>query len=156
MTEIARTSLAVLLVLAATACGPSSSVPSDAQAVARNVAMPAQAVIGTVEVTASVVPSLQLGAAAARYGVEPAVDRVLVLVAARDGDADVPVQVTGHARDLRGVRQTLQFEAVDTGSGIEHVALTRVSGPDTMRLELDITAGDGARTSLRFNRDIPR
>lgn len=156
MTEIARASLVAFFTLAATACGPSSSVPPDAQTTAQNAAMPAQAVIGSTEVTASVVPSLQLGAAASRYDIEPAADRVLVLVAAREGKADMPVQVTGRARDLRGVRQTLQFDAVDTGSGIEHVALARVSGPDTLRVELDVTGPDGARTALRFNRDIPR
>lgn len=156
MTEIPRAASLVLLALLASACGQSPSTPSNAQAAARNVAMPALVSIGDVEVTASVVPTMQLGAAAARYRVDAASDRVLVLVAARRGDADVPVQVTGRARDLRGVRQTLQFDTVDTGSGIEHVALARVSGPDTLRIELDVTGPDGARTSLRFNRDIPR
>lgn len=142
-----------MLLLLATACGQE---PSEPDAAARNVAMPAQAVIGDTEVTASVVPSLQLGAAATRYRIEPARDRVLVLVAARRGDADVPAQVTGHARDLRGVRQTLQFDRLDLDGRVEHVAVVRASGPDTLRLELDVTGDDGERTSLRFNRDLPR
>jgi len=118
--------------------------------------MPAQVTLGNVEVTASVVPSMQLGAAATRYRVEPADGRVLVLVAARDGVTDVPVQVTGEARDLRGVRQALRFAPVDTGSGIEHLALARADGPDTLRFDLEVTFADGGRTALRFNRDIPR
>lgn len=156
MAESARAGLAALLALLAAACGQQPAAPSNGAAATSNMAMPAQASVGDIEVTASVVPSLQLGAAAARYGVEPAADRVLVLVAARGGDADAPVQVSGHARDLRGVRQVLRFDAVDTGSGVEHVAVARVAGPDTLRLELEVTTDDGARTSLRFNRDIPR
>ncbi len=156
MTEHARTALAALLALLPAACGHEPAAPSNGAAATSNMAMPAQASLGDIEVTASVVPSQQLGAVAARYGVDPAADRVLVLVAARGGDADAAVQVSGHARDLRGVRQVLRFDAVDTGSGVEHVAVARVAGPDTLRLELEVINESGARTSLRFNRDVPR
>ena len=47
-------------------------------------------------------------------------------------------------------------DAVDLDGRVEHVAVARVSGPDTLRLDLRITAEDGARATLRFNRDIPR
>ncbi|MCD9005999.1 DUF4426 domain-containing protein [Luteimonas sp. XNQY3] len=157
MTERARAVSLAGLVLLATACGDEPSVESNADAGAQNAAMPAQTMLGDAEVMASVVPAAHMGAAVARrYAIAPVRDRALVLVIVQRGGAPVPVQVTGHARDLRGVRQTLAFDAVDLDGLVEHVAVARVNGPDTLRLDLQITAEDGARTTLRFNRDIPR
>ena len=157
MTEITRALCLAGLALLATACGQAPSDPADAQAGAQNAAMPAQTMLGDAEVMASVVPAAHMGAAVARrYAIEPARDRALVLVSVQRGDVSVPVQITGEARDLRGVRQTLAFDAVDLDGRVEHVAVARVSGPDTLRLDLQITAEDGARATSRFNRDIPR
>ncbi|MDR6991422.1 DUF4426 domain-containing protein [Luteimonas sp. 3794] len=157
MTEITRALCLAGLALLATACGQAPSNEADAQTSAQNAAMPAQTMLGDAEVMASVVPAAHMGAAVARrYAIEPARDRALVLVSVQRGDVSVPVQITGDARDLRGVRQTLTFDAVDLDGLVEHVAVARVSGPDTLRLDLQITAEDGARTTLRFNRDIPR
>lgn len=157
MIEIARAACLAGLALLATACGGEPSIDSGAASGAQNAAMPAQTLLGDAEVMASVVPAAHMGAAVARrYAIEPARDRALVLVSVQRGAASVPVQITGEARDLRGVRQTLAFDAVDLDGRVEHVAVARVSGPDTLRLDLQITAEDGARTTLRFNRDIPR
>ena len=157
MTDIARALCLAGLALLATACGQTPSDAADAQAGTQNAAMPAQTMLGDAEVMASVVPAAHMGAAVARrYAIEPARDRALVLVSVQRGNVSVPVQITGDARDLRGVRQTLGFDAVDLDGRVEHVAVARVSGPDTLRLDLQITAEDGARTTLRFNRDIPR
>lgn len=157
MTEITRALCLAGIALLATACGQAPSDAADAQAAAQNAAMPAQTMLGEAEVMASVVPAAHMGAAVAkRYAIEPARDRALVLVSVQRGDVSVPVQITGEARDLRGVRQTLAFDAVDLEGRVEHVAVARVSGPDTLRLDLQITAEDGARATLRFNRDIPR
>jgi len=157
MIEIARAACLAGLTLLATACGGEPSIDSGAASGAQNAAMPAQTLLGDAEVMASVVPAAHMGAAVARrYAIEPARDRALVLVSVQRGAASVPVQITGEARDLRGVRQTLAFDAVDLDGRVEHVAVARVSGPDTLRLDLQITAEDGARTTLRFNRDIPR
>lgn len=157
MTEITRALCFAGIALLATACGQAPSDAADAQAAAQNAAMPAQTMLGDAEVMASVVPAAHTGAAVAkRYAIEPARDRALVLVSVQRGDVSVPVQITGEARDLRGVRQTLAFDAVDLDGRVEHVAVARVSGPDTLRLDLQITAEDGARATLRFNRDIPR
>jgi hypothetical protein len=157
MTEIARAACIVGLALLATACGQSPPVETGAAGGAQNAAMPAQTMLGDAEVMASVVPAAHMGAAVARrYAIEPARDRALVLVSVQRDDVPVPVQITGNARDLRGVRQTLAFDSVDLDGLVEHVAVARVSGPDTLRIDLQITAEDGARTTLRFNRDIPR
>ena len=157
MTDIARALCLAGLALLATACGQTPSDAADAQAGTQNAAMPAQTMLGDAEVMASVVPAAHMGAAVARrYAIEPARDRALVLVSVQRGTASVPVQITGDARDLRGVRQTLGFDAVDLDGRVEHVAVARVNGPDTLRLDLRITAEDGARATLRFNRDIPR
>ncbi|VXB86265.1 conserved exported hypothetical protein [Luteimonas sp. 9C] len=157
MIECTRALCLAGLALLATACGQAPSDAADAQAAAQNAAMPAQTMLGDAEVMASVVPAAHVGAAVAkRYAIEPARDRALVLVSVQRGDVPVPVQITGEARDLRGVRQTLAFDAVDLDGRVEHVAVARVSGPDTLRLDLRITAEDGARATLRFNRDLPR
>ncbi len=157
MTDIARALCLAGLALLATACGQAPSDPAYAQVGAQNAAMPAQTMLGDAEVMASVVPAAHMGAAVARrYAIEPARDRALVMVSVQRGNVSVPVQITGDARDLRGVRQTLGFDAVDLDGRVEHVAVARVSGPDTLRLDLQITAEDGARATLRFNRDIPR
>jgi len=157
MTEIVRALVVATGVLLATACGHEPSIESGGDVAARNTAMPAQTLLGDADVMASVVPAAHMGAAVARrYAIEPARDRALVLVSVQRGATSVPVQVTGDARDLRGVRQTLAFDAVDLDGLVEYVAVARVSGPDTLRLDLQITAEDGARATLRFNRDIPR
>lgn len=157
MTEPARPLLVAGLALLASACSGAPSIDPNAGSGAQNAAMPAQTMLGDAEVMASVVPAAHMGAAVARrYAIEPARDRALVLVSVQRGEVSVPVQVTGEARDLRGVRQTLAFDSVDLDGLVEHVAVARVSGPDTLRLDLQITAEDGARTTLRFNRDIPR
>jgi Domain of unknown function (DUF4426) len=157
MTDPARAAFLAGLALLATACGQATTFESGAQGSAQNAAMPAQTMLGDAEVMASVVPAAHMGAAVARrYAIEPARDRALVLVSVQRGDVPVPVQITGDARDLRGVRQTLAFDSVDLDGLVEHVAVARVSGPDTLRLDLQVTAEDGARTTLRFNRDIPR
>jgi len=156
MTEVTRALRLAGLALLATACGQAPSDAADVQADTQNAAMPAQTLLGDAEVMASVVPAAHMGASVARrYAIEPARDRALVLVSVQRGDVSVPVQITGEARDLRGVRQTLAFDAVDLDGRVEHVAVARVSGPDTLRLDLQITAEDGARATLRFNRDIP-
>lgn len=155
MTERGR-----LLVLAAallvTACGQGSSQPGAATA-APNAAMPARVTSGDLEVLASVVPAASLGdAIARRYRVEPARNRALVLVSLRRGPDSPPARVTGEARDLRGVRQVLEFEAIDVEGVTEHVATARVEGPDTLRFDLQVATDAGERASLRFSRDIPR
>jgi hypothetical protein len=154
MTE-RRLPLAAMLALALTACGSEPSPPVVSGG--NTLAMPERAMLGTAQVEASVVPTARISEAAARqYGVDRGADRVLVLVSVRDGDATPPVTVTGHARDLRGVRQSLAFAAVTVDGQVEHVAIARASGPDTLRLEIAVAGADGVRTVLRFSREIPR
>lgn len=151
-----RRPLVVAVVLLATACGQGPSQP-DATTAARNAAMPARVAIGEIEVLASVVPTASLGTAIARrYRVEPARDRALILVSLRRGADAPPARVTGEARDLRGVRQVLEFEAIDVEGVTEHVATARVEGPDTLRFDLQVATDAGERARLRFSRDIPR
>ncbi|MBB3344983.1 DUF4426 domain-containing protein [Luteimonas sp. RC10] len=155
MTE-RRLPLAAMLALALVACG-SEPPPPVVSGVGNTLAMPERAMLGTAQVEASVVPTARISEAAARqYGVDRGADRVLVLVSVRDGDATPPVTVTGHARDLRGVRQSLAFAAVTVDRQVEHIAIARASGPDTLRLEIAVAGADGVRTVLRFSREIPR
>ncbi|MEN4902517.1 DUF4426 domain-containing protein [Luteimonas sp. TWI1437] len=157
MTERGRP-LVAMLALALAACGAEPSTPSPGTSSGGNtLAMPERAMLGTAEIEASVVPTARISEAAARqYGIDRGDDRVLVLVSVRDGDAAPPVTVTGHARDLRGVRQSLAFAPVTVDGQVEHVATARAFGPDTLRLALEVAGVDGARTVLRFNREIPR
>lgn len=156
MTERIRMPALAIALLAATACGQPPS-QADAAAAATNAAMPARTTIGGLEVSGSVVPTASLSAAvASRYRIEPARGRALVLVSVRRGEIATPAEVAGEVRDLRGVRQTLAFDAVDVDGTTEYVATARVEGPDTLRLDLQVTTDDGERVSLRFSRDIPR
>jgi len=155
MTEGARLPVAMLALLV-TACGQAPS-QADVAAAATNAAMPARATTGELEVLGSVVPTGGLSAAvASRYRIEPARDRALVLVSVRRGDAATPARVSGEARDLRGVRQALEFDAVDVDGATEYVATARVEGPDTLRLDLRVATDEGERVNLRFSRDIGR
>ncbi|ASR43776.1 hypothetical protein BEN78_10730 [Xanthomonas citri pv. mangiferaeindicae] len=155
MTE-RRLPLAAMLALAFAACGTEPSPPVVSGG-GNTLAMPERAMLGTAEVEASVVPTARISEAAARqYGIDRGDERVLVLVSVRDGDATPPVTVTGHARDLRGVRQPLAFAAVTVDGQVEHVAIAHASGPDTLRLEIAVAGADGIRTVLRFSREIPR
>lgn len=155
MTDGARL-LLVAFALLATACGQAPS-QAEVAAAATNAAMPAQVTVGDLEVLGSVVPTASLSAAvASRYRVEPSRDRALVLVNVRRGEAAPAAQVTGEVRDLRGVRQVLDFDAVHLDGSTEYVATARVDGPDTLRFDLQVATDDGERVSLRFSRDIPR
>ncbi|KLI98846.1 hypothetical protein WQ56_13975 [Luteimonas sp. FCS-9] len=144
------------MALALAACGAGPAAP-PAGGDDGAVAMPERALLGTAEVEASVVPTARIGEAAARqYGIDRADDRVLVLVSVRAGDTAPAVTVSGHARDLRGVRQTLDFAPVTVDGHVDHVATAHATGPDTLRLEIGVAGADGARTTLRFSREIPR
>ena len=146
--------IASVLLLAA-GCGGAPPAPVTGAGNNEN-RMPETATLGDTEVQASVVPTLALNdAIAARYGVTRARDRVLVLVSLRAGDTARAGRVEASARDLRGVRQSIEFREVRADALVDYVGIARVAPPDTLRLEVDVALADGQRTRLRFSRDIP-
>ncbi|NZA28327.1 DUF4426 domain-containing protein [Luteimonas sp. SJ-92] len=125
-----------------------------------------EAVLRTGEVTirAHVIPTLDLGEAmASEYGIERSAHSVLLMVGLRRGpemqETSVPAVVSGNAIDLRGVRQPIELRELRSGDGpdgalIDYVGIVRVVPPDTLRFDLEIVQEDGARSDLRFSRDI--
>ncbi len=144
---------ACLVVAGGCSGAPSSDGPSSASAQAG--AIPETAALGDAEVSASVVPTHGLSAIVAeRYGIERARNRVLVLVGLTAGEAPQRARVSGQARDLRGVAQSLSFREVQVDGFIDYVAVATATPPDTLRIELDVIDADGRRVTLRFSRDL--
>ena len=158
MTEhcLGRIALALSLSAALAGCGPSPSPSSGTDGAAqRDAALPALATVGEAEASASVVPTSMLSdTVAARYGVTREPGRVLVLVGLRVGDEAQRATVSGQARDLRGVAQSLEFREVQADGLVDYVATARIRPPDTLRFDIGVVTDDQQRAQLKFSRDI--
>ena len=158
MTEhrFVRIALALTLSVALAGCSPSPSSSSGMDGAAqRDAARPAIAAVGDAEASASVVPTSMLSdAVAARYGVTREPGLVLVLVGLRVGDEAQRATVSGQARDLRGVAQSLEFREVQADGLIDYVSTARIRPPDTLRFDIGVVTGDQERAQLKFSRDI--
>lgn len=146
-----------LLVCAGLALSACADPPPPATA--RAAQPPAQVQAGTLTVSASTLPTAQLGAATARqYGIAVGSDEALLLVGLRRGPANAEVSVAGRvtasATDLLGQRRAVTLREVRNGGFIDYVGTLHVSPPETLAFEVVVeTAGD-PRAVLRFTRDF--
>lgn len=145
----------LLVALACAGCGPAPPMPPGASNASRANLLPARVTLGEIEATASVVPLTALNSAMARrYGVTPGRSGTLLVVGLQAGETPRHASVSGHARDLRGVRQGLVFREIEVDGEVEYIAAVAVTPPDTLRFELEIDAGHGHRGSLKFSHDL--
>lgn len=164
--------LAAMLLLPA--CGGAPTPPDDRAAQTRR-----EAVVRTGDITirASVVPTMSLNESVARqYGIEPSPRSVLLLIGVREGpereETSLPARISGNVIDLRGVRRPVELREVRSGESgsdpeqsdpersdseqalLDYAGIIRVTPPDTLRFDLEVVTENGARSELRFSRDV--
>ena len=115
--------------------------------------------IGDATARATVLPTSQLGSLVAdKYGIRRADDQLMLLVGLRRGEGSaevsVPARIVATASDLRGGRSTIDMRELQSGELLDYVGTVAVKLPDTLQFEVDITLEDGARTTMRFSRDL--
>lgn len=116
--------------------------------------------IGDVTARATVLPTSQLGSLVAeKYAIRRADNQLMLLVGLRRGDQgaeeSVPARIVATVSDLRGGRSTIDLRELHSGELLDYVGTVTVKLPDTLNFELDITLEDGARTTMKFSRDLP-
>ncbi|MGV8940342.1 MAG: DUF4426 domain-containing protein [Lysobacter sp.] len=115
--------------------------------------------IGDTTVRATVLQTAMLGElVAGKYGIVRAENQVMLLIGLRQGEsskeASVPARITATATDLRGQRHTIELRELHSGDLLDYFGTVKVSLPDTLRFELDITLESGAHSTMRFNREF--
>lgn len=148
-------SLLLALPLLAAGCGgapppPAAAMPAPQQAVSR---------IGDVTIRANVMQTSMLNETVARrYGIERADDRVMLLVAVREGplaqETSLPARITATATDLGGHRHTIEMRELRSGELLDYVGTVGITPPETLRFDLRIVRGDGATSTMQFNQDF--
>lgn len=138
-------------------CGGQPAAPAPAAVIADSQDNIAR--IGDVTARATVLPTSQLGSLVAdKYGIRRADDELMLLVGLRLGDegaeVSVPARIVATASDLRGGRSTIALRELRSGELLDYVGTVAVKLPDTLQFEIDITLEDGARTTMRFSRDL--
>lgn len=151
---IRSTCLASVLLLSA--CG---GTPPATPATTAADAGEATATIGEVTVRASAVQTSSLNETVARqYGIARDDSTVLLLVAIRKGsgaeETSLPAQVTATATGLTGNPQVITLREQRTGELLDYVGTIETPLPETLRFDVTVVREDGARTTLRFNREF--
>lgn len=157
-----RPGIAVLFALFAGCLNLSACAGDPPATVAVSAAQPpAQLQVGALTVSASTLPTAQLGAAAAsQYGIARGDDDALLLVGLRSGPANAETSLSGRvtatATDLLGRRRPIALREVRNGGFIDYVGTVPLSPPETLDFEVVVDADGHPRAVLRFNRDFPR
>ena len=146
----------LIATLMLSACGGS---PPPAPAAVAADSGEATATIGDVTIRASTLQTSSLNEAIARrYGIARDDRTVMLLVAVRKGqgtaETSVPARVTASATGLTGGRRDIPMREQRTGELLDYVGTVDTTLPETLRFEVDVVREDGARSTLRFNREF--
>lgn len=138
------------------ACGGSQPPAPAAAAMDSGEAV---ATIGDATIRASALQTSSLNEAVARqYGIARDDRTVMLLVAVRKGhgnaETSLPARVTASAAGLTGGRRDIPMREQRTGELLDYVGTVDTTLPETLRFEVDVVREDGARSTLRFNREF--